>query len=191
MTARLHLLCVASTPSARSAAFPGDEKLDAHGRNAMTRLLGRVPSCAKILRSPARSAAETAESLGLDAEVEPLLRECDFGRWVGRSFEDVQSRDPDAIADWLLNPDAAPHQGESFSKVMTRVAGWMDGLIAASGSILAITHPTIIRAAIACALGAGPQSFRHIDVAPLTRAKISGHGGRWTLAALTPLKEAE
>jgi broad specificity phosphatase PhoE len=65
----------------------------------------------------------------------------------------------------------------------------MDSLLAGQGFILAITHATVIRAAIAHTLGAGPEAFRHIDVAPLTRVKLSGGGGRWTLAALVPLRD--
>ena len=73
--------------------------------------------------------------------------------------------------------------------VMTRVGEWMEDLLAVDGSVLAITHALVIRAAIAHALGTDPEAFRRIDVAPLTRARLSGVGGRWTLAALVPLKD--
>lgn len=134
---------------------------------------------------------QTAEAFKVDASAEPLLRECDFGRWAGRSLAQVQAQAPEAIAEWLQNPRSAPHGGESFADLMTRVGGWMDGLLASDGSVLAITHPFVIRAAIAHALGAGPETFRHIDVAPLTRAKLSGSGGRWTLASLVSLKDGQ
>jgi len=189
MTMHLHLLCSASTPSVSSIAFPGDEPLDPRGCESLARLRGRLPSCDIVLCSPALSAAQTAEGLGLDARLEPLLRDCDFGRWAGRTLADVQAQAPEALAEWLQNPRAAPHGGESFADGMTRLGGWMDGLLTGRGSILAITHATVIRAAIAHALGAGPEVFRHIDVAPLTRARLSGGGSRWTLAALVPLKD--
>jgi len=190
MTARLHLLCSAATASVSAVAFAAaDEPLDRRGRESLMGLSGRLPSCDMILRSPARSAAETAEGLAFDARIEPLLRDCDVGRWAGRSVVDVQAEAPEAIAGWLHDPRAAPHGGESFADVMTRVGGWMDGLLEKSGSILAITHASVIRAAIAHALGAGPETFRHIDVAPLTRARLSGNSGRWTLAALVSLKD--
>ena len=96
--------------------------------------------------------------------------------------------EPKAVAAWLQNPRTAPHGGESFADVMTRVGGWMDGLLAGHGAFLAITHATVIRAAIAHALGVGPEIFRHVDVAPLTRTKLSSGGGRWVLGALVPLK---
>ncbi|MBV8576977.1 MAG: histidine phosphatase family protein [Acetobacteraceae bacterium] len=189
MTMRLNLLCTASTASVAAIAFASDEALDTRGRESISRLYGRLPSCDVVLRSTALAAAETAAGLGLDAKAEPLLRDCDFGRWSGRALAEVQAETPEAIADWLQNPHAAPRGGESFADVMTRIGGWMDGLLTSNGSILAITHATVIRAAIAHALGAGPETFRHIDVAPLTRAKLSGGGGRWRLAALIPLRD--
>lgn len=189
MTTRLHLLCSASTSSVSSIAFAADEPLDPRGRESLFRLSGCLPSCEIVLRSPALCAAQTAEGLALHARAEPLLRDCDFGRWAGRSLAEVQAQAPEAIADWLQNPRVAPHGGESFADVMTRVGGWMDGLLAGNGSVLAVTHATVIRAAIAHALGAGPETFRHIDVAPLTRTKLSGGGGRWTLAALVSGKD--
>jgi broad specificity phosphatase PhoE len=189
MTVRLNLVCSASTASVGAVAFASEEPLDARGRQSLAKLSGRLPSCDIALRSPALSAAQTAEGFGLDARAEPSLRDCDFGRWAGRPLVEVQAREPEAIADWLQNPRAVPHGGESFADVMTRVGGWMNGLLAGNGSVLAITHATVIRAAIAHALGAGPEVFCHIDVAPLTRVKLSGGGGRWTLAALASVRD--
>jgi broad specificity phosphatase PhoE len=190
MTMRLHLLCVASTPSIRSASFPSNDPLDAQGRQALEAFAGALPTVDKTWISPNLSAAQTAESLGLSSELERRLRDCDFGRWAGRSLAEVQATEPDALATWLRDPTAAPHGGESFADVINRVQAWMDGLLPASGSALAITHPTIIRASIAGALGAGPQALRHIDVAPLSQARLSSDGRRWTLSALIPRKEA-
>jgi len=125
MTTRLHLLCSASTSSVSSVAFAADEPLDPRGRESLSRLSGRLPSCDIVLRSPALRAAQTADGLALDARAEPLLHDCDFGRWAGRSLAEVQAQAPEAVADWFENPHAAPHGGESFADVMTRVGGWM------------------------------------------------------------------
>src|SRR5579871_4692975 len=184
MTARLHLLCSASTASVSAVAFAADEPLDARGSDSLSGLCGRLPFCDIVLRSPALCAAQTADGLALTPRVEPLLRECDFGRWAGRSLESVEAQEPAAIVEWLKNPHAAPHGGESFADVTWRVGGWMDEMLERAGSVLAVTHALVIRAAIAHALGAGPEIFRHIDVAPLTTAKLSGGGGRWTLVSL-------
>jgi broad specificity phosphatase PhoE len=189
MTTRLHLLSSASTSSVSSVVFAADEPLDQRGRESLSGLSGRLPPYKVVLRSPALCCAQTAEGLGLTATAEPLLSDFHFGHWAGRSLVEIQAQAPEAVADWLQNPHAAPHGGESFADVKARVGRWMDGLLAGSDTILAITHPFVIRGAIAHALGAGPEMFRHIDIAPLTRTKLSGGGGRWKLAALIPLKD--
>src|SRR4051794_3880604 len=174
MTTRLHLICAAATPAAAAIAFAADEPLDARGRDSLARLVGRLPSHDLVLRSPARCATETAAGLALDARPEPALRDCDFGRWAGRSLAEVQAATPEAVAQWLQDPRAAPHGGESFMDVMIRVGGWMENLLVVEGSVLAITHALVMRAAIAHALGVGPEAIRRIDIAPLTRARLSG-----------------
>lgn len=190
MTMRLHLLCSASTASVSAVAFAAaDEPLDRRGAESLAGRAGHLSSCDTVLCSPALCARQTAEGLGLTPTIEPLLHDCDFGRWTGRSLEDVEANEPAAVADWLKDPRAAPHGGESFADVTKRVGGWMDRMLTTSGSALAITHALVIRAAIAHALGAGPEAFRHIDVAPLTRARLSGGGGRWTLASLVSPKD--
>src|SRR5215469_9514299 len=109
MTTRLHLLCSASTSSVSSIAFAADEPLDRRGHESLSRLSGHLPSCDVVLRSPALCAAQTAEGLALDARAESLLRDCDFGRWAGRSLAEVQAQAPEAVTEWLQNPRAAPH----------------------------------------------------------------------------------
>ena len=190
MAMRLHLLCSASTASVSAVAFAADEPLDPRGMDSLAGLSGRLPACDVVLCSPALCARQTADGLALASTVEPCLRDCDFGRWTGRSLTDVEANEPAAVAGWLENPRAAPHGGESFADVTRRVSGWMDQMLVKSGSVLAITHALVIRAAIAHVLGAGPEAFRHIDVGPLTRARLSGGGGRWTLGSLIPARDA-
>jgi broad specificity phosphatase PhoE len=185
MTTRLKLLCHASTAGVRASAFPTDEPLDLQGRQkleAFPRHLLRTDRC---LTSPTLRASQTAEALGLVARIEPALRECDYGHWTGRSLEQVQAQNPEAVAEWLRNPEAAPHGGESVVALIARVSNWLDGQKTMPGTIVAVTHAAVIRAAIVCVLEAGPQSFWHIDVAPLSLTKLSAHHGRWTLASMS------
>ncbi len=60
--------------------------------------------------------------------------------------------------------------------------------LARKGVTLAVTHASVIRAAIVTAIEAEPRSFWRIDVAPLSMAKLSGHGGRWNLVGLGALE---
>jgi broad specificity phosphatase PhoE len=186
MTAHLTLLCHAPTDATRSASFPADEPVSAEGLARLGRLrpMRHFDRC---LTSPAERARRTAAALGLAATVEPALDECDYASWRGLSFEEVQRRAPQALAEWMQDPAKAPHGGESLDALIARVRGWMDLQLSSKGVTLAVTHASIVRAAIVVAIEAGPRSFWRIDVAPLAMAKLSGHSERWTLQALIAL----
>jgi broad specificity phosphatase PhoE len=187
MTVRLDLLAHGPSEATRAARFPDDEALEASAAQALQALRGRVRPYAHALTAPARATRETAAALGLNAEVEPALRDCDYGRWRGLASKDVAEREPDAFAAWLGDLVAAPHGSESFATLIERVSAWLTQSLAREGATLAVTHATVVRAAIVNALGAGPSAFARIDVAPLSLARLSGHAGRWNLVALGPL----
>ena len=185
MTTRVRLLCHGSTSAVRTSTFPADEELDAQGRRKLNGLSHRLRHWDRCLTSPARRATQTAAALNLEATIEPMLRDCDYGRWTGRSFDEVQAQEPEALADWIKDPSATPHEGESIVAMIARVSAWLDTQLTTSGVILAVTHASVIRAAIVCALEAEPRSFWHIDIAPLSLTQLSGNGGRWTLVSIS------
>jgi broad specificity phosphatase PhoE len=183
MTARLILICHASTDAVRKLAFPADEPLDKRGSTAAAALAGHLPDAEIYWTSPELRARQTAEALQLSASVQPLLRDCDYGHWSGRAFDDVRAREPDAVSAWLRDPAATPHGGESILGLMQRVAGWLAGEHARHHRSIVVTHATIIRAAIVHAIEAAPQSFWRIDIAPLSVTRLSGTNGRWNLSS--------
>ena len=187
MAARLDLLAHGASEATRAARFPDDEGLEASAAQALQGLRGQVRPYARTFTAPARAARETAAALGLNAEVENALRDCDYGRWRGLASKDVAEREPDAFAAWLGDPVAAPHGGESFAALIERVGAWLSQSLARDGATLAVTHASVVRAAIVNAISAGPSAFARIDVAPLSLARLSGHAGRWNLVALGPL----
>jgi broad specificity phosphatase PhoE len=187
MTARLDLLAHGASAATRAARFPEDEALEASAVGALEGVRGRLRPYARVLIAPARAARETAAALGLEAEVEPALRDGDYGRWRGLASKEVAEREPDAFAAWLGDPAATPHGGESFTALIERVGLWLTQSLAREGTTLAVTHASVVRAAIVHALGASPSAFARIDVAPLSLARLSGHAGRWNLVALGPL----
>jgi broad specificity phosphatase PhoE len=183
-TARLRLLCHAATSAVRASAFPADEPIDSQGLQKLAALAFRSSPADRCWTSPALRARETAQGLRLEATVEPMLRDCDYGGWAGRSFDEVQAQEPDALAEWLRDPASAPHGGESILSLMERVASWLDARNGAPERIVAVTHASVIKAAIIHAIGAPPRSFWRIDVAPLSLARLSGANGGWTLASI-------
>jgi broad specificity phosphatase PhoE len=183
-TVRLRLICNGATSAVRNLAFPADEPIDPQGIQKLASLPVRLSKADTYWTSPALRARQTAKGLGIDASVEPALRDCDFGRWTGRAFDEVQAHEPDAIAEWLREPACAPHGGESIVDLIARVAQWLDLRRAAPERVVAITHAAVIRAAIVHAIEAPPQSFWRIDVAPLSLTRLSAANGRWTLASI-------
>ena len=187
MTARLDLLAHGASAATRAARFPNDEELEPSAFSALQALRGRLRPYGHVLTAPARAARETAHALGFDAVVEMALRDCDYGRWRGLASKEVAEREPDAFTAWLGDPAAAPHGGESIASLIERIGVWLTQALTREGATLAVTHASVVRAAIVSALGTGSSAFARIDVAPLSLARLSGHAGRWNLVALGPL----
>jgi broad specificity phosphatase PhoE len=183
VTARLILIAHASTAALRGSFFPADEPIDEHGKAGAAALAGHLPSADRWLTSPEQRTRQTAKALGISADVESALRDCDYGSWSGKSFQDVCAREPEAVAAWLRAPEATPHGGESVLSLMQRVAGWLLGEQARQRTSIVVTHAAIIRATIVQAIGAPPQSFWRIDIAPLSITRVSGDGSRWNLTS--------
>jgi len=174
------LISHASTPALRRAAFPVDESIDASARDKAAKL-GLALRLRRAWTGPELRTIETARALALEPVIELALRDCDYGRWTGRPLAEVQEAEPAAIGDWLSDPGAAPHDGESICAVLARVAHWLNTLLEEPGRFAAVTHPAVVRAAIIHAIGAHARSFWRIDVAPLTVTVLSRCDGRWTL----------
>lgn len=176
MASRILLIC--SLAPARPV-FPGDEPAP------RTALAGPHPGPGPARVSPLRRALQTAEAMGLAAIPDPALAEMDYGAWAGQSPEQVLARDPQGFARWQDDPEAAPHGGESFADVARRMALWLQARATADGSLLAVTHPAPIQAALLHVLGAPPAAARAIGVRPLSRLQLTHDGRRWSLL-LTP-----
>jgi broad specificity phosphatase PhoE len=181
MTARLTLICHASTEAVRKAAFPADEPLDRHGHADAAARVDKLPSADRCWASPELRARQTAEALHLNAISLSTLRDCDYGAWKGYTLDEVVARDPGAVETWLRDPAAAPHGGESLLSLMQRVAQWLEGEKAMDRHSILVTHATVIRAAIVHAIGAAPNSFWRINIAPLSVTRLSAKDSRWNL----------
>jgi broad specificity phosphatase PhoE len=188
VTTRLKLLCHASTSAVRNSAFPADEPLDPQGRKKLAAVPHRLGHAHRYLTSPALRAVQTAEALGLEAAIEAALRDSDYGKWTGLTLDEVQAQDPDAVAEWIRDPASAPHGGESVVALIVRVSAWLETQRATPGITVAVTHASVIRAAIVAALQAEPRSYWHIDIAPLSLTELRANGGRWTLVSMVPAK---
>ncbi|MDN5914333.1 MAG: histidine phosphatase family protein [Pseudonocardia sp.] len=187
---RIFLVCHGSTAAVREARFAADEPLDEIGASRASAAGAGVPRFDRAFCAPSARCRQSAEALGLRPTVDARLAGCDYGDWAGRSLDEVGASDPAGLGEWLTDPSAAPHGGESMTGLLARVDAWLDDPgPPASHAVLAVADAVVIRAAVVHALGAGPHAIWRIDVDPLSRTLLVGEPGRWNLRALQPGRE--
>lgn len=142
-------------------------------------LRGQLPVRAEVLSSPKLRCRQTAEAAGYAPAIEPRLSECDFGSWEGLAYASI---DPALHRQWLADPDAAPHGGESLRDFIGRISAWLEEIAAtAPRPLVAFTHAGVIRVAIVHALGASPAALWRLTVAPLSIVALDRHAGGWSV----------
>ena len=178
---RLLLLRHGPTASTASATFGDDGELTQRGLQQAAAL--DLPRVHTAVRSPALVAAATARAVELEAEtdVDRRLADWDPGSWRGRTLDDLLASDPEGVATWLGDPASAPHGGESLNDLLARTAAWLADSTRGDGTVLAITHAAIVRAAVVTLLDAPPAAFWALDVAPLSLTDLRFREGRWRL----------
>jgi broad specificity phosphatase PhoE len=127
-----------------------------------------------IVTSPLARTRETAAAIGEQlkhpVDIDDRLIELDYGEWDGRPLADVPL---EMWVGWLGDPGFEPPGGESLAALQARVEPCAHELLERSrdGVIIAVSHVSPIKAAVAWALGGGPElSWRmRLDVASITR----------------------
>ncbi len=124
----------------------------------------------RIIASPLLRARQTAAAVagGRRVELDPRLVEMDYGRWEGRTYEEIEASDAARRARWVADPatNACPG-GESGDDVATRAGGFLSDLIewaAPAGAeelvVLAVAHSTFNRVLLCVAMGVDVADYR-------------------------------
>ncbi|MEE1939120.1 histidine phosphatase family protein [Streptomyces sp. TRM 70361] len=190
MHLRITLVAAARSSSLLDERFDEDRPLAAAGWQEAERA---IPAYAHLagaeLRycSPTMRCRETGDVLGLRPIAQPALRDCDMGRWRGRTFQEVAASEPRAVDAWLADPHAGPHGGESLFSFILRIGEWLDTRPADGGDqggalIAAVVEPTVLRAAVVYALKAPPHTYWRVDAHPLSSVTLTGRAGDWMLS---------
>jgi probable phosphoglycerate mutase len=173
----------------RSGAHTGrtDIPLTPEGREQAA-AIGRYLAARKfalVLASPLSRALETCRLAGYgDAvELEPGLREWDYGDYEGRTTPDIRK----TSAGWSLWQDGVPN-GETIAQVAARADAVIARALAAAGDVALFAHGHVLRVLAARWIGLAPHAGRLLALNP---AAISTLGyeretqviRRWNLSA--------
>ena len=185
---RVTMIC--SPATAKTAVFGSDRTIGDRAARQLAKLADQIPRADRLFIGPGESARQTAMALGLVGEVLEPLRDCDYGRWTGRTLTEVAATDPAGLSSWREKPAASPHGGESLADFMARIGAWLDKAGEAQGHTMTITPAAVICAAIVHAIQGPPESFWHIDIEPLSQTLLTRSEGQWRLRAIKAFAES-
>ena len=142
----------------------------------------------RIVASPMLRCKQTCELLFTDNNIvyEDDLREIDFGRWEGMTFQEIAENDPalvDQWANWSL--DFCFPEGESIDHFVKRVA--KAGQLLAGlkeENVMIVCHGGVIRALLCYYLGLGPENYLLFQVEKGHFSTMDLYGERGVLTGL-------
>jgi len=168
-----------------------DLPLSSTGREQAARLATRLPATlTHCLVSPLRRARETAEialaGRPCRLEVMDALREIDFGRWEGLSFQEIVARDQALVEEWRRDALAFRFPGgEHTLAFQQRVQAAMHGIMdLPEEEVLIICHGGVIRVMLCALLGLPFDRYLSFSIKPATLTEVEVHGQQGVLVGL-------
>ncbi len=139
-----------------------DPDLNARGREQLRDLAQLLSDehIDEVYSSDLRRATSTAEAITVKRILlRPALREIDFGRWEGLSWQQVEQADAEYAREWIA---AFPHlpapAGESFGVFEARILAEVNQLIGEDrGPIAIVTHAGVLRVVLRHLFGCSEQ----------------------------------
>ena len=167
----------------REGCFQGrlDAPLTELGRDQARLVAQRLSTSGAelVLTSPLVRASETAHAIadasGAAVELDDRLLEIAYGEWDGLKLGDVTVEQWET---WRHDPSFTPPGGENLLAVSARVVDFCADRLDADRTVIAVSHVSPIKAAVAWALGVGTEvTWRmHLDVASISRVARRGTG---------------
>ncbi len=162
-----------------------DDPLSEKGWQQMWRAVPENPPWQAVISSPLLRCREFAEALAakhrLPLHIEPRLREVGFGKWEGKTPEDIQRQWPQDYQAFYRDPvGSRPAAAEPLDEFAARVgSAFGDILNRHRGQhVLIVAHAGVNRALITHCLGVPAAAMYRIQVANagLSRIRHDSHG---------------
>lgn len=167
---------------------PLDETGTRQARALARALAGR--GIERCFCSPLRRALDTAmqitRPMDRTATVEPDLREVDFGRWEGRTFDEIQKQDPALVDEWAKwDMDFSFPEGERITDFLTRAHALADRLAREEAdTLLVVSHGGVIRSMLCHLLGMETRCYLSFEVSPASITALRLYAGKGVLTEL-------
>jgi alpha-ribazole phosphatase len=121
-----------------------------------------------VYTSPRTRSVETARPLaaarGLTPVVEADLREIDFGRLEGRTYDEIERSEPELFRAWMEAPTRVRFPGgESYDDLRARAVPVLDRIRACHACAAVVTHGGVVRAGLAAWLGMPGDAIFRLD----------------------------
>ena len=148
-----------------------DVPLSEEGRNQIVDLRSGLAAMRidGLLASPMLRCTETASllGLGLPVQLDPDLREIDFGRWERKTFAEIEAQDPELVRHWAAGADDFRFpEGETTAGFAARVEAVKNRLLTSDAqTLLLVSHGGVIRALICALLGLSLDKYLLFQVA--------------------------
>ncbi len=146
----------AAASSGKQCVGQTDVALSTEGLAAIERIAEKAARTApgRVLSSDSRRCRVLADAIAAKLDIRPepdaIWREVNFGAWENRTWDEIRSQDPHALAAWVDDfVMVAPPGGESFHQLQSRVVSALQEIdTQPSDNLLVVTHGGVIRAAV-------------------------------------------
>lgn len=159
-------------------------------------LAARLPRQARWIVTPLSRTVRTAEAIfaagypSQPLQVEADLIEQSLGDWQGLAHAELPPRlARPAHAFWPLAGLERPPGGESIADVIVRAGKALERLAKSrtGEDLILVSHGGTIRAAVAHALGIGPDSALHLAIQNLSLTRLERHQAAWRVLCVNEL----
>ena len=121
-----------------------------------------------VYTSPRTRSVETARPVaaarGLTPLVEADLREIDFGRLEGRTYDEIERSEPELFRAWMETPTLVRFpEGESYDDLRVRAERVLDEIRARHSCAVVVTHGGVVRAGLAAWLRMPGEAIFRLD----------------------------
>jgi broad specificity phosphatase PhoE len=160
-----------------------DEPLNERGKQQARTLAERLSreSLSAIYTSDLRRAKETASAIAANHPsvlfmATPMLRECAFGEWEGRTYNEITVHGEEYVRRWYDDPwSVSPPGGECLRDMEQRMGRWLEALDMRHGrgdTVVAVAHAGPIRLFRARWVKRNPRTLWNFSLS---------HGGIWVV----------